>query len=306
MNKLPNFRNAAASVILATLAINPAFAHEGDDHPRVSFKTEKVSGSVYMLSGVDGFTGGNIGLSIGDDGVAMIDNGLPGVLGILRKEIAKSTDKPIDYLINTHVHGDHIGNNEAFGKDNAKIISHQSLRQTLVNKGVPMGDGVNVPAPKKSLPVLTFADQITLYINNDSAQVKHFAAAHTNGDAVVFFKEANVIHTGDIMFNTLFPYIDTSNGGSFSGMLAALKGIHDMANESTKIIPGHGPLANKSDVATTISMLEGAYKSVKALVDEGLTEQEILERNPLKDYEKYSWSFITAERMTKQLLVAMK
>lgn len=291
----------------ATFSAQTLFAHaNADDHPKVSFKTETVSGSIYMLSGVDGFTGGNIGLSVGDDGVVMIDNGLSGVLGILRKEVAKTTDQPIDYLINTHVHGDHIGNNAAFAKDKARVISHQNLRKSLVSKGVQMGDGVSVPASKDTLPVLTFSDQMTLHINNDAAHIKHFSSAHTDGDAIVHFKNANVIHTGDIMFNTLFPFIDTKNGGSFKGVLAALKAIHGMANEETKIIPGHGPLASKADVAATIEMLQGAEKAVQALVDDGLSDDEIIKANPLSAYEKYSWNFITTERMTKQVIEALR
>lgn len=303
-------RIKSISFVMVTLILisgTSVLAHEdANDHPKVSFKTEKVSGSVYMLSGVGGFTGGNIGLSVGNDGVAMIDNGLSGVLGILRKEVAKTTDQPIDYLINTHVHGDHIGNNEAFGKEQARVISHENLRKSLVSKGVQMGDGVSVPASKEALPVLTFSDQMTLHLNGDAAHIKHFSSAHTDGDAIVHFKEANVIHTGDIMFNTLFPFIDTKNGGSFKGMLAALKGIHSMANEDTKIIPGHGPLASKADVAATIDMLQGAEKAVQALINDGLSDDEIVKANPLSAYEKYSWNFITAERMTKQVIEALR
>ncbi len=293
--------------IIALGSTSAAFSHGHEEgKPELGFVTEKVSGSVYMLSGVGGFTGGNIGLTIGDDGVAMIDNGLPSVLELLKAEVAKSTDQPIDYLINTHVHGDHIGNNEAYAKNDSQVVSHQNLRKTLLEKGVPAGGGEMKPAPKGALPVITFSDQMTIHINGDAAKIKHFAAAHTDGDAVVFFKKANVIHTGDIMFNKRFPYIDTSNGGSYEGVMAALQGIHDMADDETKIIPGHGPLASKSDVATTIEMLSGAREIIRKLVDEGKTDEEILASNPLELYAEYNWGFITLERMTKQVLEGLR
>ena len=284
----------------------PALAHgHGNGEPKLGFKTEKVSGSVYMLSGVGGFTGGNIGLSIGEDGVAMIDNGLPSVIELLKTEIAKTTDKPVDYLINTHVHGDHIGNNAAYGASDTQIVSHDNLRKSLKEKGMAIGGGKNIPAPKAHLPVITFSDQMTIHLNGDAAQIIHFAKAHTDGDAVIKFKEANVIHTGDILFNGMFPYIDTSNGGSYVGVKAALQGIYDMADEETLIIPGHGPIAKKENIASTIAMLEESYNAVKALRDKGMSEQEIIAAKPLEEFSSFHWGFITTEKMIQQLLEAL-
>ncbi len=259
---------------------------------QLELKTEKVAGSVYMLSGVGAFTGGNIGLSIGDDGVAMIDNGLPALLEVLKAEVAKTTDQPIDYLINTHAHGDHTGNNVAYGAEGSRIISHRNLRRSLVDKET-QGPG---------LPVLTFSDQMTIHINGDAARIIHYANAHTDGDAIVYFEDANVIHTGDILFNGRFPFIDAKNGGSVDGAISALKSIADLANDETKIIPGHGPLASKADVKSTANMLETGLNRVKALVDDGKSDEEIQAANPLADYESFSWGFINTERMVNQLI----
>ena len=299
---------AASLVALSSLGVsNSLHAHGHEDgEPKLGFETQLVSGNVYMLSGVGGFTGGNIGLTIGEDGVAMIDNGLPSVLELLKAEVAKSTDQPIDYLINTHVHGDHIGNNEAYGSGDTRVISHQNLRKSLIEKGIPAGGGKSKPAPKDHLPVLTFSDQMTIHINGDAAKIKHFAAAHTDGDAVVYFKNANVVHTGDIMFNQRFPFIDTNNGGSYQGVIDALQSIHDMSDDKTKIIPGHGPLANKADVAATVEMLEGARSSVKALIEKGMSDEDIIAADPLAAYASYAWGFINAERMTKQVLEGLR
>lgn len=306
MKKINNLSAICISALFLS-SPNITFSHGHEEgKPKLGFKTEKVSGNVYMLSGVGGFTGGNIGLTIGEDGVAMIDNGLPSVLDLLKEEIAKTTEKPIDYLINTHIHGDHIGNNAAYGSGDTRVISHQNLRDSLVKNGVSIGNGKTEPASKDYLPVITFTDQMTIHINGDAAKVMHFEKAHTDGDAVVVFAEANVIHTGDIMFNGLFPFIDESNGGSYQGVIDAMQGIHDMADDETKIIPGHGPLANKTDVAKTIEMLKGARKAIKTMKEAGKSEEEILAADALKDYASYSWGFIDSERMTKQVLAGLK
>jgi len=272
----------AGSMALATTQLT---AQETE----VSFNTTKVADNVYMLSGQGGFTGGNVGLSIGDDGVAMIDNGVANVIEVLRTEIAKTTDKPIDYLINTHVHGDHIGNNKHF----------------LIKNGVGRGEKFEA-APAASVPVLTFSDQMTIHLNGDAAKIIHFSNAHTDGDAIVKFENANIIHTGDIMFNGLFPFIDGNNGGDISGAIAALKGIDELSNEQTKIIPGHGPLASKADVKKTVAMLEDAKQMVSKMVADGKTDEEILEANPLAKYEEYNWQFITTETMTKQVIAGVR
>jgi len=154
--------------------------------------------------------------------------------------------------------------------------------------------------------ITLFNDRMTIHINGDAAQIIHFDRAHTDGDAVVYFKNDNVLHTGDIMFNGLFPYIDGSNGGSLDGVINALEGIAAMVNEDTKIIPGHGPLASKADVLSTIEMLKGAKAAVAELVEAGKSDEEVLKANPLSVYESYNWSFITTERMTKQVLSAFK
>jgi len=272
------------------------------DAEKLSFKTEKISDTVYMISGQGGFTGGNVGLTVGDDGVAMIDNGVSDVLELLKAEIAKTTDKPIDYMINTHIHGDHIGNNHAFGKDGARIISHENLREALSNQKDKDGKS----APTSAFPVLTFNDRMTIHINGDAATILHFDKAHTDGDGVVFFKGNNVLHTGDIMFNGLFPYIDSSNGGSLDGVIKALSAIAEMVNDETKIIPGHGPLATRADVRKTVAMLEDAKSMVSKFVADGKTDDEILDANPLSKYQEYNWSFITTERMTKQVILGVR
>ncbi|MFT5571146.1 MAG: cyclase [Cryomorphaceae bacterium] len=225
------------------------------------------------------------------------------MLEILRAEVATLSDQPVDYLINTHVHGDHIGNNAAFGEDGTRLISHENLRASLANKGTHSGKKF-VAAQKSSLPAITFADRMTLHINGDAIKIINFANAHA--DAVIHFQHTNVIHAGDIMFNTLFPYIDRSNGGSLKGVIAALKELSKMTDAETKIIPGHGPLADKQDIDSTVAMLEDSAALVSGLLAEGKSDAEILKANPLSKYQAYSWAFITTEKMTKQILANLR
>ena len=167
--------------------------------------------------------------------------------------------------------------------------------------------GGQVAAPEDALPVVTFSDSVTFHLNGRSAYVFHVAAAHTDGDAVIHFEDDNVIHAGDVMFNRLFPFIDLDSGGSVEGFLAAQRRILGLADDATKIIPGHGELAAKADLAAAIAMLETARDRVRALLDAGKSEEEILAENPLADYhDVWNWGFITTERMTKTLVRDLK
>lgn len=297
MTLTPLIKKTSKTIKLTALSLALAFTantnakNHAHNESKISFETTKISSDLYMLTGVGGFTGGNIVLTVGDDGVVMIDNGKSDFLDILKEEIKKTTDKPIDYLINTHLHQDHTGNNAGFASHGAQIISHDSVRAALSKSS--SGD---------ALPIMTFSDQMTLHVNNDTAKIIHVKNAHTDGDAVIHFQKANVIHTGDIMFNGRFPYIDGKNGGTLEGVLVGLKMIVSLANGDTKIIPGHGPLSNKVDVEKTIAVLEDARNLVSALVTQGKTDEEIHAANPLSKYESYSWNFIDTKKMTDQVI----
>lgn len=303
----PMMKNIIKLVLSVAISLTVCnFNAIADDHhskeAALSYKTTQITDNIYMLSGDGGFTGGNVALTVGEDGVALIDNGVSSVLDILKAEIAEITQQPIDYMINTHIHGDHIGNNHAFGDDGAQIVSHENLRASLIKKDIEEGKTTQA----KQLPVLTFNDRMTIHINGDAATIIHFANAHTDGDATVYFKNANVLHTGDLMFNGLFPFIDGSNNGSLDGVIKALEGIAKMVDANTKIIPGHGPLASKADVLKTIDMLKGSRALVKAMVDAGKTDEEILKANPLSKYQDFNWAFISTEKMTQQVLAAFR
>jgi len=293
-------RSALLSIIF-TLTLAPHTLAQDE----TTFGVEKITDNISMLYGATGFTGGNIAVSVGEDGVAVIDNGMSSVLDKLKAEIGKITDRPVDFLINTHVHGDHTGNNQAFGEAGTTLVSHRNLRDSMVVKGVGRG-GEFVAADDDALPVITFNDEMTLNLNGDALRLIHPARAHTDGDAVIHFMKSNVIHTGDVMFNGRFPYIDADNGGTLDGVIAALSTIYEMSDDNTKIIPGHGPVAGKADVENTINMLIDAKGLVAKLVQQGKGDDEILAANPIEKYAEYNWGFITTERMTKQLIRAAR
>jgi len=273
------------------------------EEPEISFKSTELAPGLYVLEGEGGFAGGNVGLLTGEDGVMLIDDGLPPLVDELLDAIGELTDDSVDLLINTHVHGDHVGGNEVLGKRGATIIAHDNLRARLA-EGRSTPDGT-VPTPRDALPVVTFADSVTIHLNGREAFVFHVEHAHTDGDVVIHFREDNVIHAGDVLFNGLFPYIDIDSGGSVEGYIAAQKRILALTDDQTKIIAGHGPLADREDLKASIDMLEAGYGKVRALVAAGKSREEVLAAAPLADFESWSWEFITTERMTDTFLRAL-
>ncbi|TDR20638.1 MBL fold metallo-hydrolase [Marinicella litoralis] len=286
---------------LLTAAILVSGISHAKDEPKVSYKSTEVAKGIYMLAGEGGFTGGNIGLLIGVEGVVLIDDSMPPFLDILNQAIKGLTDQPIDFLINTHVHGDHTGNNEPFGQAGTHIVAHDNLRKHLINKGVQTSDGM-APAPKAALPVLTFSNEMSFHFNDQPATAIHVPNAHTDGDAIIHFSQANVIHAGDTFFNGLFPYIDIDSGGSVDGFIHAQLKMISLSNDETTIIPGHGPLSNKQELQAAVDMLIDAKAIINKHIKEGMTLEAVLEANPLAKYhDDWNWGFITTERMTTQL-----
>lgn len=262
----------------------------------LSWKSTELAPGLYMLEGQGGFTGGNLGLLTGDDGVVLIDNGVPNISATTVAAIEKLTGAPVSFVINTHAHGDHTGANVTLAGKGATVVAHDNLRRALVNDGFDAA----------GLPQLTFDNTVTIHLNGHTAEIEHIASAHTDGDAFIYFPEANVLHTGDAMFNYLFPFIDLDGGGSVDGFIAAQQRMLAVANDTTRIIPGHGPLASKADLQVALNMLIDAKNRVQVLVDQGMSQDEVLAENPLADYgETWSWGFISTEIMTQTLYRAL-
>lgn len=258
--------------------------------------TEIVPGLYAIHSADDQFVGGTMALLIGEDGEVLIDGGIEQVTDVLLEAIEDLAGDPVDFLINTHVHGDHVGSNAALHEDGATIVAHRNIRGRL------MADDESRAA---ALPQITYDNGVTLHLNGFTTQVIHVPNAHTDGDSIIWFPDANVIHAGDVLFNGLFPFIDLASDGSVDGYLAAMSRIITLADNDTKIIAGHGPVvASRADVQTAQNMIVDARGKVKALKESGVSEDEVVAANPLADYEDWSWSFITTERMTRQMYQA--
>jgi glyoxylase-like metal-dependent hydrolase (beta-lactamase superfamily II) len=293
-------------IILCCISVPFMAIAEENKAPKLDFAADEVAPGIYMLSGVGGFTGGNIGLSVGDDGVVMIDDSMPPLLAKMKAAIAKVTDKPVDFLINTHVHGDHTGNNKSMGENGTRIVAHDNLRINMLVKGLQTSEGKK-PMPKAALPVITFSHAMSFHLNGEDARIFHVEKAHTDGDAVIHYKNANVIHTGDTFFNGMFPYIDLNNGGSVNGYIAAQEKIISIANADTKIIPGHGPLSSVKELKMSLAMLKDSKNLIAKMIKAGKTEDQVVSDNPLKGYhEQWNWGFITTEKMTRQVYKSLK
>ncbi|HEX5764617.1 MAG TPA: MBL fold metallo-hydrolase [Woeseiaceae bacterium] len=291
--------NARLLTALAVFAAPPQVTYAQDS--QVTFKSTDLGSGLYMLEGQGGFAGGNLGLSTGEDGVVLIDDGLGELASMTLSAVEDIASRPIDFVINTHVHGDHTGGNVALHESGATVIGHENVRRRMVEDDSVSADG-SAPAAKEAMPEITFSRSMTFHLNGHEAFVFHVASAHTDGDSVIFFRGANVIHAGDIFFNAIFPFIDLASGGSVAGYIEAMDDILSLAGPDTRIIPGHGALANKAELQAARDMLAGARSKVKALLDDGKSEQDILDENPLADYESWSWNFITTEIMTRTLV----
>jgi len=253
------------------------------DFSKVEIKTTEVASNLYMLNG----RGGNIGVSVGDDGVFIIDDQFAPLSEKIMAAISELSDKPVSYVINTHWHGDHTGGNENFGKSGAVIVAHENVRQRMSTKQFMKAFGREVPAaPDAALPVVTFSQNATFYFNDTQIQVMHLPSAHTDGDSMVLFTEANVLHMGDTFFNGFFPFIDQSSGGTLDGLIVAANKTLGMIDDTTKIIPGHGPLSDKAALTTYLAMLEEVKATMTPLITAGTSRADVLAANPLGELGK--------------------
>jgi cyclase len=279
------FVTAAAAVALTA---GPACAQSSE--PDVTIKVEKIAPGVAVLFG----QGGNIGLSYGEDGNALIDDQFAPLSDKIKAAVATVDPDPVAFVVNTHFHGDHTGGNENFGKGGSVIVAHDNVRARLAVEKIRRGR-TEPPSPKAALPVITFAKRLTLHLNGDDLDVVHVANAHTDGDAIIHFRKANVLHMGDTFFHKVtLPYIDLASGGSIDGAIAAIDTALTLANDQTRVIPGHGPVALRADLAAYGAMLKDIRAKVAAAKAAGKTVEQVKADNPAKPYE-IKGGFISAE-----------
>lgn len=266
-------------IVIFFASINSLSAQE----KAVEFSTFQLSDTVYMLKG----RGGNVGISTGIDGLYIIDDQVKPVTAQLLQAVRKISNKPIRIVLNTHYHADHVGGNETIGSAGAVVISHDNIRKRMTTEQVSIfRKETTPPYPKGALPVVTFNDRLSLHMNGETATAYYVANGHTDGDSIIHFPVSNVIHMGDMFFNGLYPYVDLDAGGSIQGMVAAADLALSLANESTRIIPGHGPLGMTEDLKSYRDYLIQAGANVQELIDEGMGLQEIIAAKPTSEWDE--------------------
>lgn len=261
---------------------------------KVEIAAIPVADQIYMLTG----SGGNMGLSVGQDGAFLIDDQFAPLTEQIQASIRKVTDKPVKFLVNTHWHFDHTGGNENFGKAGSVIVAHNNVRKRMEAGGVIEAFKRTVePAAPEALPVITFDTAMTFHFNGDAIRIEHPAPAHTDGDAILYFEKANVVHMGDVFFNGMYPFIDAGSGGKMKGVIDAVAGVLAKINDNTKVIPGHGALSNKAELQGYQQMLTVVYERVAAMKNAGRSVQEVVAAKPTKDLDaKWNNGFLKADQ----------
>jgi glyoxylase-like metal-dependent hydrolase (beta-lactamase superfamily II) len=275
---------AAPSAAAPPAASPPAAAPAPVDYSKVEIKTTDLGDNVYMLEG----QGGNITVAVAKDGIIMVDGQYAPLHDKLKAAIAAISNLPIKYLINTHFHGDHTGGNEPFAKDGVTVVSQVNVKNRLA---AGTSNGLNdvkiPPAPQGALPSKTYSGAaFKIRLPGRVADLKHIANAHTDGDTYVWFKTANVLSTGDTFVNGRYPNIDFANGGNIKGMIAATDIYLKLTNAKSRIVPGHGPIADKAALQEYRTMLVTARDRMAALVKEGKSEADVVAAKPFADFDK--------------------
>ena len=290
---------AAAAVISA-----PAIRAQQPDFSKVEIKTTKIAGNFYTLEG----QGGTIGVLAGPDGVLMVDAQFAPLSEKIIAAIKRVSDGRIRYLVNTHVHGDHTGGNENIGKTGATIYARSQLRERLAHPSPGANGQPGVPMPAIGLPSVTYDTTLVIHANGEDVLLVPVPAAHTDGDTMVYFPNANVIMTGDFYRSTGYPNIDRANGGTMNGMLAGFDAIQKLGKPDARIVPGHGAIVDKATVAAHRDMMVAVRDNVAALVRQNKTQEEVVAAKPTAEWDaKVTGSTAaTADRFVGQLYQELK
>jgi cyclase len=282
------------SILFAACLFATFSAAQDQDFSKVQMKVSKVAGNVYILMGA----GGNIGASVGDDGIVIVDDQYAPLADKIQAALKGITDKPVRFIINTHYHPDHTGGNEYFQKQ-APIIAQDNVRKRLESGGGG-GNGGSIhmemkAAPHGALPIITFDHDVTVHLNGEDIRALYFPAGHTDGDSVIFFPKSNVVHMGDDFVTYGFPFIDVESGGSINGMIDGVEKVIAQVPPDVKIIPGHGPVSSLDDMRAYVIMLKGTRDAVQQALKEGKTLDQMKQAKLLDPWKKYSGDFVTED-----------
>jgi len=292
-----------AAALLCTFVLAAPMAAQ-DRFADVEIKVVPVADGIHMLLGA----GGNIGVSSGEDGVFLIDDQFAPLTDKIRAAVATIDKGDIRFVLNTHWHGDHTGGNENLGKGGTLVVAHDNVRVRMsADHFSETFNSTTKASPKGALPVVTFNDRVTFHLNGATIHAFHVPPAHTDGDSIVHFEEANVVHMGDLFFNGMFPFVDVSSGGSVNGVINAVEQVLPKMNAETKVIPGHGPLTDKAGLEKYHAALVKIRKAVGALVKAGKTDDEIVAANPLADMDAtWGQGFMKTDVFTKIVATSLR
>jgi cyclase len=282
MSAKGTFMKRLAYTIVAAITVLLCIAAWAQrDYARIEIKTTHVAGNIYMLEGA----GGNIGVSVGPDGILLVDDQFAPLAEKIRTALKELGDGPLKFLLNTHFHGDHTGGNVVFGNE-AHIIAHANVRKRLQMES----------PPKEALPVVTFDDSLSIHFNGEEIRVIHFPNSHTDGDSVVFFTGSNVVHMGDLFFSGRFPYVDLDGGGDVEGLIKHVEELLTELPSDVKLIPGHGPLSDIDDLKTYHQTLVETTDLIRDQMGAGKSLDEIKAAGLPKKWRSWGSGFISTER----------
>ncbi len=298
----PDLRPTPALVLSLALA-GTIVSGQAPDFSKVEIKETKISANFYTLDG----QGGTIGVLAGPEGVLMVDSQFAPLSEKIAAAVRKISDKPIRFLINTHVHGDHTGGNENFAKMGVTLLSREQLRARLEKPSPTPAGAPGKPAPPAALPMVTYDGPLTIRMNGETVSVIPIPVAHTDGDTLVKFQVADVIMTGDFYRSVGYPNIDRANGGSLKGMVDGLSNVVNLAGPSTKIIPGHGPIVDKTAVAAHRDMIIALRDKVAKLAQQGMTLEQVTASKPTSEFDgKMQGAGTTGERFVGQVYAEVR
>jgi len=290
--------------LVSLLLLVPLIASADDkqDFSKVQVKATKVAGQIYVIEdATPEFSGGNIGVSVGPDGLVLIDDKFAPIAPKIEAALRTVSDKPVRFIINTHFHGDHTDGNAVFGP-RSTVIAHENTRKRMM-AGRGKGDP---PAPAAALPVITFEDKLSVHLNGEEIRAIHFPSGHTDTDVVIFFTRSNVVHMGDDFFNGIFPFIDTEGGGSVKGLIANLTKLLEQIPADAKIIPGHGPIGTPKDLRAFLQMLKETSGIIESGIKAKKTAEQLKQDKVLARYDAWAKGFLNADAFIDLLYKDLK
>jgi len=284
-------------LLLTVVLLFAVSAHAQTDFSKVEIKATKVAGNVYMLQGA----GGNIGVSVGDDGLLIVDDQFAPLADKIRAAMKGLADKKLRFILNTHWHGDHTGGNVAFGPE-ATIIAHDNVRKRLATEQKStVFNSTTPPSPKEALPVITFNDSLSVHFNGEDIRAIHFPHGHTDGDSVIFFSASNVVHLGDDFFAGRFPFVDLESGGSVEGLVKNIGELIGKIPADAKLIPGHGPISTLDDLKSYHRMLQQTTEIVRGKIAAGKTLDQIKTEGLPAEWAPWGTGFIKTDRWVETI-----